>query len=179
MAGVLSVSENQVFDAIWQTVVALLPDAVAPYVFKGFQNLTATPAGVSYVVISPGVRVGQDQMRRHYDDVAGLQIVEKHRTYYYQVDCYGPDGPDLADIVSTAWHSPWVADYAVANTLPYAPLYSDDAQQLNIVNAENQYEQRYMTKLYVQYNQSVALPQDFFNEVTPLTVNPPADNLPV
>lgn len=179
MSAVISVTEDQAFDAIWQTVTQFLDAADAQYVFKGFQNMTATPAGVSYVVISPGIRVAQDQMRRAYDITNGLQIVQKHRTYYYQVDCFGPKGPDWADMLSAAWHSPWVADYAQANNLPFAPLYADDAQQLNIVNSESMYEQRFMTKLYVQINQAVSLPQDFFSGPGAITIKPPADDLPV
>ena len=109
--------------------------------------MTATPAGVSYIVISPGIRVGQDQGRRDYDSVNGLQIIGQHRTYYYQIDCFGANGPVWADMLSAAWKSPWVADYATLNALPFTPLYADEVQQLNIVNSEDQYEQRFMTKL--------------------------------
>lgn len=179
MTATIAVTEDQAFDAVWQTVTQLFDPSVEQYIFKGFQNLTASPAGVSYIVISPGTRVAQDQMRRVYDIANGLQVVQQHHTYYYQVDCFGPEGPDWATILSTAWHSPWVADYAQSQGLPFAPLYADRAEQLNIVNSESMYEQRFMTKLYVQINQAVSLPQDFFTGPGAIVIEPPADNLPV
>lgn len=181
MTAALGIPEDQVFDAVWQTVTQFFAPApaVLPPIFKGFQNMTATPAGVSYIVISPGIRVGQDQGRRDYDSVNGLQIIGQHRTYYYQVDCFGANGPIWADMLSAAWKSPWVADYATLNALPFTPLYADEVQQLNIVNSEDQYEQRFMTKLYVQFDQAVSLPQDFFSGAGVITIHPPADDLPV
>ncbi|MGJ8508390.1 hypothetical protein, partial [Glaesserella parasuis] len=76
MSAALSVTEDQAFDAIWQTVTQFFDTPDQANIFKGFQNMTAVPAGVSYVVISPGIRVAQDQMRRQYDITNGLQIVQ-------------------------------------------------------------------------------------------------------
>ena len=50
--------------------------------------------------------------------------------------------------------------------------------QLNIVNGELQYEQRYMIKLYAQVNQVAALPQDFFTDAPIVDVTVPANYLP-
>lgn len=177
MTATLGVTEDQIFDAVWQTVAQFFASTVTPYIFKGFQNSTAVPAGVSYIVISPGTRTTQGQGLRDYDTTNLLQIVGAHRTYDYQVDCFGANGPIWADLISAAWKSPWVADYATLNALPFAPLYADDAQQLNIVNSEDRYEQRFMTKLYIQVNQTVALPQDFFTGTPPRVIHAPADDL--
>lgn len=173
-------SEDAVFDALWAWVAALvvaqLPDS---QIFKGFQNSTATARG-SYVVLSPGVKTRQDQGRRSYVPPAlvadpGVVNVGRHTTYSYQVDCYGPLGPDVADIIAIAWRSVWGCDQLTGAAI--TPLYADEPQQLNIANSENQYEQRFMLRLFAQVNQTVSLPQDFFDTVT-LQVAPPVDLWP-
>jgi hypothetical protein len=178
-------SEDVVFDALWNWVQAVtavqLPGDLAPgdQVFKGFQNTTATRTG-NYVVLSPGVKQRQDQGRRSYvpdtlDPSTGVVNIARHTTYSYQVDCYGQLGADVADIISIAWRSLWGCDQLTGAAI--TPLYADEPQQLNVVNSENIYEQRFMLRLFAQVNQVVTLPQDFFNAVE-LHVEPPVDMWP-
>lgn len=177
----IALSEDVVFDALWAWIAALvavqIPDS--GQVFKGFPNTTATTTG-NYVVLSPGVKLRQDQGRRSYvpdalDPSIGVVNIARHTTYSYQVDCYGQLGADVADIISIAWRSLWGCDQLDGAAI--TPLYADEPVQLNIANSENQYEQRFMTKLYAQVNQSIGLPQDFFQTVE-LHVEPPVDMWP-
>lgn len=175
-------SEDVVFDALWAWIAAVtavqLPgvQAAGDQVFKGFQNTTATATG-NYVVLSPGIKTRQDQGRRSYvvdsiDPLTGIVNVSRHTTYSYQVDCYGQLGPDVADIIAIAWRSLWGCDQLVGAAI--TPLFADEPQQLNVANSENQYEQRFMLRLFAQVNQVVALPQDFFDAVE-VHVEPPVD----
>lgn len=172
MSAVLTPSENQIFDALWSFVSSLFDTSVQANIFKGFQNMTSTPLG-SYIVISPGVKVRQDQGDRTYNPTGGLVLNARHTTYSYQVDCYGPDGPDYADIVAIAWRTMYACDALAATSI--TPLYADEPTQLNIVNGELQYEQRFMCKLYLQADQVVSLPQDFFTTPPAVVIEPPAD----
>lgn len=163
VAATLTPTEDQTFDALFRWVTKVLD---MPYdtlqVIKGFQNLTATPTG-SYIVISPGLMQRQDFGRKVYDRDNSQVIVGAHNTYSYQVDCYGPAGPTWASILAAAWCTMWGVD----NMLPpvLTPLYADAPQQLNIVNSEVQFEQRFMIRLFGQVNQDVGLPQDFFDDI--------------
>lgn len=177
MTAVLSPTEDQVFNAVWNLVVQYFATADQAHIFKGFQNWTSTPASGTYAVISPGVMVRQDQGTRSYDATALTTTITRGTTYSYQVDCYGPAGPDWANIIAIAWRSMWSCDNN-AQPLIFTPLYADEPQQLNIVNGELTYEQRFMLKLYLQVNQTVTLPQDFFTGPVPL-VTVVADDLPV
>lgn len=180
MTAALALTEDQVFDTLWTWVASLFAVEVQPYIFKGFQNQTATPTS-SYIVIQPGVKMRQDQARRDYvptvlDPTIGVVNVSRGTMYSYQVDCYGQASANYADIVTIAWRSLWACD-ALTGT-PITPLYADEPVQLNLVNGEGQFEQRFMSKLYLQTNTAVALPQFFFT-------NPPdvdvvvADDLPL
>ena len=183
-AATITPSEDTVFDAVWGWVASLFDVSVTPNIFKGFQNITSTPLG-SYIVLSPGVAVRQDQIRRTYDSTNGLSLNQRNTTYAYQVDCYGPSGPDFANIVAVAWRTMAACDYFDGSfnnpptaTLPVTPLYADEPNQLNAVNGELVYEQRFMCRLFLQVNQIVALPQDFFVGPVPIDVEIPADLLP-
>lgn len=173
-AATLLPTEDETFDALfgWIAKALDLPDTTDQIV-KGFQNLSATPNG-SYVVISPGIMHPQDFSGQTYDPENSLALVSNHLTYSYQVDCYGQAGPNQARILFAAWKSTWTCDF-----LPtwFKPLYADAPQQLNIVNSEGQFEQRFMIRLFGQVNQTVGLPQDFFDQIQldSITV---ADQLP-
>lgn len=174
-AATITPTEDQTFQALvrWIRVVLDLP-ANTQQLVKGFQNNIAPPKG-TYVIMSPGIKSPQDFGARAYDSGGGQQLVERHTTYAYQLDCYGPQGPDWASIVEIAWRSMWGVDNLVSGAL--TPLYADAPQQLNIVNSQGVWEQRFMIRLHGQVNQVVGLPQDFFDhiELQPLI---PADLLP-
>jgi hypothetical protein len=178
MTAVLTPTEDQVFDAVWQALTSVFPAPFAASVFKGFQNMTATPTG-TYVVIQPGIVERQNQVDHDYDPVNGLILENRHSTYSYQIDCYGPSAPDNANIIAIAWRSFYMANYTADNALPFQVLYADEPQQLNFSNGEMQYEQRFMSKIYLQVNQTVSLPQDFFTVPSPVSIKTPADMLPV
>jgi hypothetical protein len=171
---VLAPTEAQTFDAVWGWIASLFDPSIAPQIFKGYQNLTATPYG-TYIVISPGVKERFNQGSRTYNGTAGTVTQLRATSYSWQVDVYGPQATDWADMVSIAWRTNTAADYFVTGSLPIVPLYADEPQQLNIVNGEDQYEARFMVKLYGQVNQTLTLAQQFATEATPTLVRPPVD----
>lgn len=162
MSAALFPTEDQVFDALfgWIAGALGLPDDTDQIV-KGFQNLVAMPLA-SPVVISPGILQRQDFGRRVNEPAAGVLDLIAHNTYSYQVDCYGPRGAERASIIAGAWRTLWGVDNMRGAAL--VPLYADPAQQLNIVNAEGQFEQRFMVRLFGQVNQTIRVPQDYFDK---------------
>lgn len=179
MAATFTPTENEVFDALWGWIASLFDVGVQDNIFKGFQNATSTPFG-SYIVIQPGQKIRQDQATRDYvrevDPRDGFVNIWRHTTYSYQVDCYGQNGADWADIISIAWRSLWACDALTDAAI--TPLYANEPAQLNVVNGELQYEQRFMLTLFMQVNQCVTLPQDFFVDPVPTEIIV-ADALPI
>lgn len=164
-------TEDETFDALWSFIVTLLGEEYIDNIFKGYQNLTATPVG-TYAVLSPGIKVRLNQGARTYDAHEGTVSLQRNTEYVYQLDCYGPDAPDWADIVAIAWRSMRACDM-LAHT-DVTPLYADEPVQLNFVNGERQYEQRFMVNLHVQVNQIVIVEQAFMDRIE-LTIPPPVD----
>lgn len=82
-----------------------------------------------------------------------------------QVDLYGDGAGDRANILETVFRSghAWEAIQAMDTRL--APLYSSDAIQAPMINAENQWQERYTLTLSLQADITVTLPQDYFDTV--------------
>jgi len=168
-------SEDEVFDTLWGWVASLFDSTLASQIAKADQNATSTLYN-TYALIRPGVREPLNQTIRTYDSVGQTVSNELHTGYWYQVDCYGPEAPDWANTIATMWRTMWTMDALAGMAL--VPLYADVPQQLNIVNGEGQYEQRYMVKLHAQVNQLATAPQQFFTEA-PATTATPVDIVPL
>jgi hypothetical protein len=78
-----------------------------------------------------------------------------------QLDCYGPDAADMAALIATSFKTDYAATALAAAAIELQPLFANDPRQMTIVNAENQYEPRWIVELALQYNPVVTLPQDF------------------
>lgn len=78
-----------------------------------------------------------------------------------QLDCYGQDAADMAALIATSFKTDYAATALAAAAIEIQPLYANDPRQMTIVNAENQYEPRWIVELALQYNPVVTLPQDF------------------
>lgn len=84
-----------------------------------------------------------------------------------QIDCYGPqstdeiEGPeDWANILSATLRD----EYGVTNLGPtLTPLYADDAQMIPLVNAEDQYEERWMVTARFEFDPTTVIPQEYAN----------------
>jgi hypothetical protein len=172
---VLSPTEDQTFDAMWAWVTSLFDPSIAVQVFKGYQNMASTPYG-TYVVISPAVKERLNQGLRGYVYNAQTQVgtvtQQRNTNYSWQIDVYGPQAADWADVISIVWRSNTAADALRGGAI--VPLYADEPRQLNIVNGEDQYEARFMTTLFGQVNQTVTLAQQFATTAT-VQVLPPVD----
>lgn len=171
---VLAPTEDQTFDALWAWVASLFDPSIAPQIFKGYQNMTSTPYG-TYIVISPGVKERFNQGSRNYNGVASVVTQLRATNYSWQVDVYGPQATDWADIVSITWRTNTAADALITAGAAIVPLYANEPQQLNIVNGEDQNETRFMVKLFGQVNQTVTLAQQFATSLNPELVRPPVD----
>lgn len=187
-ASLVSPSEDQIFDTLYAFIADLFDPSLASQIVKAGQNFTPTPLG-TYAIIQRGVKVRQDQALRSYtlnpgSTTVGMQNVSRGTQYAYQVNTYGPAAPDWADTIAIAWRSMWGADYFASGfdsagnplTAAIAPLFADEPQEMNILNAEMQYEQSSMCRLYLQANQTVSLVQGFFSTAPVVVIEPPADD---
>jgi hypothetical protein len=106
---------------------------------------------------------------------AGQVILEQDVEVRVQLDFHSASsaGGDMAQIFSTAFRDEYAVRYFDYNSPGIEPLYSDTAVEIPFLNENQQYEWRWSISAYLQANQSLALPQEFMDEV--VTTFIPAD----
>lgn len=81
-----------------------------------------------------------------------------------QVDFYGENAGDRAIAVETTFASDYAWSKIKSLDARLAPLYSSPAIQAPMINAEDQWEERYLLTLSLQVHITVSLPQDYFDK---------------
>ena len=73
------------------------------------------------------------------------------------MDLYGPASGDWAAIVIALWRSEMTMNFMA--TYGLTPLWADDPVEMSLVNGEEQYEERWVTQLHINYQPSVTFAQ--------------------
>lgn len=129
--------------------------------------LSGGTGGVGNYMVSTIQVVGSEFM------AAGTENLLQPTQITFQLDVHGPNSHDNAQIISTAFRDDFAVEaFAALNSNVY-PLYADDPRQVPFINAEEQYETRYIIEALVQANQIVGIPQQFADSVSVTLVDIP------
>lgn len=82
-----------------------------------------------------------------------------------QIDVHGPASADNAQVITTAFRDDFATTFFTDAGFDGAPMYADDPKQIPFINAEEQYETRYVIDVVLQANQKVKVPQQFADSV--------------
>lgn len=82
-----------------------------------------------------------------------------------QVDIYGDNSNDRSAELETVFASSYGYDTINSINEKLAPLYSSTPINMPMINAEDQYQDRYMLTLTLQAHITVILSQDYFDKV--------------
>lgn len=125
--------------------------------------------GVGTYAVSPSQTVGSETL------AAGGKILQQNMKAIFQVDFHSGDNtaPDMAQICSTTLRDSYGVDLFAAQSPNYGvvPLYADDPKFMPFLNEAAQIEWRYLLDVYLQCNQSVVVPCQFMDEITPVLVD--------
>ena len=94
----------------------------------------------------------------------GIQNLTQQTRIMVQVDVHGPNGADNAQTISTLFRDDYATLWFYRNGYTaqgITPLYVEDPKQAPFINAEQQYEDRWIVEVSIQANQVVTVPQDF------------------
>lgn len=83
-----------------------------------------------------------------------------------QCDVHGPNSADNAQVISTLFRDEYAVDLIQAINPAITPLYADDPKQIPFINAEQQYETRWIVEALLQANQTVAASQEFADKAS-------------
>lgn len=130
-----------------------------------------TPGGAGTYAVTPSQTVSSTTLS------SGATDATQNTEIVYQIDVHGPNSADNTQTITTLFRDPWGVDwfntYSADNDINVCPLYADDPHQVPFVNAENQYEERWIVEAHLQSNQTVSVPQQYADvvNVTPISVN--------
>ena len=126
-------------------------------IIRGFDNRTPMPKP-PFIVLTEVLTKPLCKPIETYGDTVETMI--DHNQIDVQVDFYGWDLSDTALAFMQTFRSLW----ATTNLASWiAPLYCSDIVKSPLTNAEEQYEQRWIVTVSMQYNAAVTLPQQTFN----------------
>ncbi|WP_053080458.1 phage neck terminator protein [Methylobacterium variabile] len=95
---------------------------------------------------------------------AGARALRQATRVVMQLDVHSDDlsrASDTAQAIATVLRDLSGVDMLRASGLPITPLHADDPKQVPFVNAEGQYESRYVVEAHLQADQTLLLPQQY------------------
>lgn len=94
----------------------------------------------------------------------GKYDVEQDAEAIYQLDVHGPMSADNAKVISTLVRSTYATQFFSEGLGGrVSPLYADDPRQMPFTNDQNQYETRWVIECHLEADQTVSVPQQFFD----------------
>lgn len=95
---------------------------------------------------------------------AGTTNLMQPTEVVYQLDVHSnivTTAADMAQAISTAFRDDYAVDFFTTLNPGVAPLHADEPRQVPFINAEEQWETRWIIDAYMQVNASLMLPQQF------------------
>jgi hypothetical protein len=165
MSYTISITEDQVFTALRNWLLY----AVSGEVVQGIVNRVAMPAG-GFVEMTPLVKTRLSTNVTSYPDI-NTETNQQFIDFTIQLDIYGANAGDWSTIITTAFRSDQACAFLAAQLPGIAPLYSEAARQLPLINGEEQYESHWSIAIHLQFNPSVNDTQQSANVITPAIIN--------
>ena len=130
-------------------------------------QLTGSPSGgVGTYTVSP------TQTAAHQLLSCGHNDITQSTQFDMQLDVHGPNSGNNAQTITTLFRDAYAA--AIFSTNGYsniAPLYCDDPKQMPFINAEQQYELRWVVSAIMQANPIISVSQQFATLLGPTTIH--------
>lgn len=164
------VTEDEVLTAFRAFIVSLALTGVDEAdVIQSQVNRVPEPTGADFVVFTPTYR------KRIATNVESWSTapdpappptelrMERDTEITLQLDIHGPNSADNAQVIATVWRS----DYGCRAIDPpiFQPLYASDGHQAPFLNAEKQYENRWVMSVLMQANVAVSTETAFADSI--------------
>jgi len=124
------------------------------------QSLGSGTGGIGTYSVSPAQEVASEAV------AAGTKETIESVQLAAQVDVYGPNSGNFAQIVSTLFRDEYAVSLFAALSPAISPLYADDPRQLAFSDGEQQYENRWSIDVEMQVDETVIVPQQFAGVLT-------------
>jgi hypothetical protein len=165
MTATIDVTQDAVIGSLCRFLEDVMP---GPFeAVMGQANRVPEPTSSSYAVVTPLSRARLSTNRTGYggDPTAGYRSVVQPTDLAVQVDLYGEDAADNAGRLVALFADLAGVDWFSRDGKPVAPLYAEDARQVQFLDEASQYLDRRTVTVHLQVNQTVTAPQQFAAEV--------------
>ena len=158
-----TITGDDVLNALGAWLVSVLDPAVA--VLETQVNRVAPPNVADYVYMTHAGRIRLATNVDTYDGAAA-KLVAASTQFRIQIDAYGPNSADNAQIVTTLFR-----DEAATSAFPptVQPMWADDPVQAPFLDEAQQYEDRWTTFANLAASPVVSTPQDFADRISTST----------
>lgn len=171
-----TITEDAINVALRLFLLSILPVGVE--VVQGQANRVPEPGSLDHIIFTPSSRRQLSTTTHQYNaanmapsttsgsyplgsslPTSDIAIVGRSNSIDYQLDVYGPNATDNAQVIATLFRDSYACDFL--DPYQMQPLYCDDGQQMPLVNGEYQYEDRWMLKVTLQANPGIVTPIQF------------------
>lgn len=174
MTATLDISLDDLYTALGNFVQLVLGTDIP--VVQGQGNRVAAPpvetdangAVLGFVQIQAFVDKRTTTNQDSFDPVNQLLAAQSNTQVEVQLDFYGPVSMNWAKMVGTLLRD----EYGCTNLAPTCqPLWADEAMQAALVDGEEQYEERWTLRSYVQYNPVTTVGQESATALSVVVIN--------
>ena len=171
MSASISPVLSDVYTALRSFILAQLPGVTGTQVIQGYQNRVAmpTPPGSGFVVMT-AFNMKRLRTNVHTTPPGGnptTTSAEQGTQVDIQLDLYGPQAADWANILSTLLRD----EVGCAALAPNCqPLYADDPVRAPLESAETQYEDRWLLTARIQMNPVTVTSQQYADTLGPVGI---------
>lgn len=163
MTATISITQDDLTAALRGFLLSL----VDVEVFLSQENNTPMP-NTDFITMTPMFITGLSTNRVSYSDPGtgqGSEQTQRSNQWRCQLDFYGNSAQEMAAIVGTMIRSEYATDWFRQNNMPVTPLYAGEPHQTTMINAEQQYENRWTLDFIAQFNAVIATSLDFMDSI--------------
>jgi uncharacterized membrane protein len=137
-----------------------------------------TPGTVVASVVSPTAATVSPAQNASGTFYAGYKIATAPTQLDVQLDVHGPASGGNAQVLTTLLRDEYATAWFDASGLDLQSLYTSDARQVPFINAESQWEERWIITVSLQANIAIQIPQEFADQLSADLINVDATYIP-
>ncbi|OBU13014.1 LIC_12616 family protein [Morganella psychrotolerans] len=157
----ISVTERDIFIELRKYLTELFSCPVT----QGYQNNVPVPD--NGIVMHMLFERDLDYIANYWDPVDEEMTAQRSVEATFQLDFYGAEANNRSRVVANLWKSSYTTD----RLMKCQPLDSGSPKKDVLVNQSNQYENRMMLEITLQYNPETSYHVDSVDEISITTTN--------
>jgi hypothetical protein len=160
-----SITESQLYAALRTFLLGIAGNVWQ--VVKAQDNRVAMPTGNFITMTSLTLPILSTSKESWIDPGSnpGTQNNLTSTGWRVQLDVYGPGAQDMALMISRLVRTDYACDQFAASGVDVQPLYAEEPRNTTLINAEQQYEERWTLDVHAQFNPIVTTPLDFADDL--------------